>query len=95
MKMVTFFKIQFVIPTVAAKFKNIEPACNASQSNLRLLSNNTNINIKLRVEAIIKVNKRTFNSIAAANKYIKTFIFRKNCFFVQVKTVEKCKTKIE
>lgn len=58
------------------------------------MSNNINIDKKLHKKAMIKANKRTLNLIAAANKYVGTFIFTKDCFFVQVKIIENCKIKI-
>lgn len=58
------------------------------------MSNNVDINEELYDKAIIKANKRTFNFIAAANNYIKTFIFREDCFLIQFKTIENYKIKI-
>ena len=56
--------------------------------------NNIDIDKELCGKAIIKASGRTFNSIAAANNYIETFIFRKNRLLVQIETIKNCKMKI-
>lgn len=71
-----FFKIEIVISTIIASFKNTKSASRASRFNLLLVSHNIDIDEKLNREDMIKANKRTFNLITAANNYIETFIFR-------------------
>lgn len=87
-------KIEVVIPTVVVGPKNTKSASRASQSDPLLVSNNVDIDEELRGEAMIKANGRTFNSIAAANNYIETFTFGKDCLLVQIETIENCKMKI-
>lgn len=58
------------------------------QIDIRLILNNNHNNIELHREAKINANERFFNLIAVANKYIKTFIYGKNCLQVQIKTIE-------
>lgn len=43
---------------------------------------------------MIKINKKTFNLIAAANYYIKTITFREDCLLIHVKIIKNCKIKI-
>lgn len=45
-------------------------------------------------KARIKPNRRFFNFIVAANKYIKIFIFEKDCFCIQINTIENYKKSI-
>lgn len=40
------------------------------------------------------MDRRFFNSIAAANKYVETFTFKKDCSNIQIDIIENCKKKI-
>lgn len=73
-----FLGTKIIAPTITDNCK--KTVVSAFQSNTILTPNNDNKNIKLVGEAKIKANKRFFKSIVAANKYIKKFVFKNNCF---------------
>lgn len=56
--------------------------------------NNDDISIKLYNKVIIKIKKRLFKITTILNKYIKIFIFKKNCFLVQIEIIKYYKIKI-
>lgn len=89
-----YFKIKVIIFIVIAKPKNTKSTGKALQFNLLFVSKDIDIDKKLYKEAIIKINKKTFNLITAANNYIKTFTFEKDYFLIQIKIIENCKIKI-
>lgn len=62
--------------------KNTKSASKASQFDPLLVSNNVDIDEKLRRKAMIKANRRNFNLIVAANNYIETFTFGDDCLLV-------------
>lgn len=56
--------------------------------------NNDDISIKLYNKVIIKIKKRLFKITTIVNKYVKIFIFKKNCLLVQIEIIEYYKIKI-
>lgn len=67
---------------------------NASQSHLLLAFDYDYNDVQLVAKAKIKANRRFFNSIAAANKYVETFTFEEDCLYVHIDAIENCKKKI-
>lgn len=51
----------------------------ASQTNIRLTSNNNNNDIELCRKIKIKINRKFFNLIVVTNKEIEIFILGKDC----------------
>lgn len=65
----------------------------ALQSHL-LMYDDDNNDVELVKVVRIKASGRFFNSIAATNKYVKTFTFGEDCLHVQIDIVENCRKKI-
>lgn len=79
---------------MVAGLKNTKSVNKILQSNSLLIFNNIDINEKLYREAMIKVNRKTFNLIAAANYYIKIITFREDYLLIHIKIIENCMIKI-
>lgn len=77
-----FSKTNLAVFLTLVKLKKTILIVNASQPDIRLMSNNDNNDIELYRKAKIKASGRFFNLIVITNKYIETFIFRKDCLKV-------------
>lgn len=89
-------EIQVLAPTsiMTIGWIKIKSVFRTLQSNLFFISDDNDNDVELIGKAKIKANRRFFNSIAAANKYVKTFTFKKDCPHIQIDIIENCKKKI-
>lgn len=63
-------------------WKKTKSIVSTVKSHPLLMSNDNDNDIELVGKAKIKANKRFFNSIVAANKYVEILTFREDCFHI-------------